>query len=147
MPRLLSDIQKAGRGAWILCALLLVAATKVSGQESASAASGDPFIRRHDRAAATNPLRYAFTISFADERRAFHPGETIKLTFRFYLWRGPIYHANQYCLEFGDSQAVFDRSDGVTIPHQPLTLGVPVYCGFASGVRAGIVGGLSAPGL
>jgi len=47
----------------------------------------DAFIQSHERDASTNPAKDAFFISFADARRAFHPGETIKLTFRFYRWQ------------------------------------------------------------
>jgi hypothetical protein len=103
-------------------------------------AQDDPFVRQRDAEAAANESS-GFSISFADSRRAFHPGETIPLVFTFRrLDVSPFNY--EHCSGLGQADAVLDDPAGTTDPQLDLWangIDVPV-CGLLSGIIGGIVG-------
>jgi len=111
----------------------------------ASAGQDEAFSRQRDDEAATNHSS-GFTISFADGRRSFHPGETIKLTFTFH--RYDISPANyEHCGGLGWADAVLDHADGTADPQDDIwnngVLNTP--CGVIGGVMGGLASGYPRP--
>jgi hypothetical protein len=102
-----------------------------------AAAQGDFFVQQRD-AEATKNASTGFSISFADDRRSFHPGETIKLLFTFRRYDiSP--HNYEHCRGLGGADAVFDHSDGVADPQADFwTNGIIKRdCGLLSGLMGG----------
>lgn len=105
------------------------------------------FVRQHE-GEQRNSLP-GFSIAFADERRAFHPGELI--TLRFSFPRREIYYDN--CDGLGLPDLVFERAEGVADPHSAFSPddgargaieGVRRPCGIRC---CGVPGGLPGDGL
>ena len=103
-------------------------------------AQDDSFARQRDSEATKNAST-GFSISFADDRRAFHPGEPIQLRFAFRMY-GISAFSYEHCDDLGLADAVLDHSDGTTDPQADLWnngIIIPV-CGLVSGVVGGIAG-------
>jgi hypothetical protein len=112
----------------------------VMGGRSA-VAQGDLFAQQRD-AEATKNASTGFSISFADDRRAFRPGEAIALVFTFSRqYVSPFNY--EHCHGLGVADAVLDHSDGTADPQADLWNNgiLSPECGLLSGVRGGIVGG------
>jgi hypothetical protein len=109
---------------------------------TAAIAQDDAFLRQQQReAAASTP---GFSISFADDRRAFRPGEAIALRFTFAVpLIGKVSPFNyEHCSGLGIADAVLDHDDGTTDPQADYWnngISRPV-CGVLSGVLGGITG-------
>ena len=121
---------------YITAAIGLVA---MSGQ--LALAQPDPFVQQRE-AEATKNASTGFSISFADDRRAFHPGETIKLVFTFRRYDVSPFNY-EHCQGLGSADAVLDHSDGTVDPQADFwnngIFNPP--CGVLSGVVGGVVGG------
>jgi hypothetical protein len=117
----------------ITAAMCLVAASSQS-----AAPQGDLFVQQRDTEAAKNAST-GFSISFADDRRTFHPGETIKLVFTFRR-HDVSPHNYEHCRGLGGADAVLDHNDGVADPQADFwTNGItrPI-CDLLSGIMSGI---------
>ena len=121
--------------------VVFVAALSMAFAIDASAGQDDLFSRQRDDEAATNQSS-GFTISFADGRRSFHPGEAIKLTFMFHRYDISPFNY-EHCSGLGIADAVLDHSDGTADPQEDLwnngVLGM--QCGVLSGVMGGLANG------
>ena len=79
-----------------------------------------------------------FSISFADARRSFRPGETIALVFTFH--GSNIRRSTEHCGGLGIADAVLDHSDGTVNPQADFEnngIRGPT-CGVRGGVRGGV---------
>ena len=77
-------------------------------------AQDDAFIRQRQLEAEQNTST-GFSIAFADDQRALHPGETVKLVFTFR--RNDISPFNyEHCHGMGIATAVLDHTDGTADP-------------------------------
>ena len=106
-----------------------------------AAAQDDSFVQQRE-AEATKNASTGFSIAFADDQRAFHPGETIKLVFTFRRYDVSPFNY-EHCHGLGMADAVLDHSDGTVDPQADFWnngIMTPV-CGLLSGVIGGIVGG------
>jgi hypothetical protein len=102
-------------------------------------AQDDAFERQRDAQAAKNASN-EFSVAFASDRRAFHPGETITLMFTFgTLDVSP--HNYEHCRGLGLAEAVLDHSDGTADPQADLWDDgiITPTCGILSGVRGATV--------
>ena len=126
----------AGRLVGCAVAALFVIANVVT----ALSAQHDAFVGQRDTEAAKNGSR-GFSISLADGRREFHPGEPITLVFTFDRFDVSPFNY-EHCQGLGMADAVLDHTDGTADPQADYwNNGVlsPV-CGLLSGVVGGIVG-------
>jgi hypothetical protein len=105
----------------------------------------DPFAAQRDAAAAQSPLSSQFSISFADGRRTFHPGETIAITFS-YDRVSPSPFNYEHWDHLGASRAVLDRTDGTVYPFEDYDR-ARIYQpgGILGGVRGCVVGAVRLP--
>jgi hypothetical protein len=124
----------------------IIAAIWCSGMNPQSAqGQDDAFVQQRDFEAEKNASS-GFSIAFADDRRAFHPGETIKLVFTFR--RADISPFNyEHCHGMGIADAVLDHVDGTADPQADLwNNGITrLECGILSGVIGGVVGSKDLP--
>ena len=102
-------------------------------------AQDDSFVRQRDFEATKNGST-GFSVSFADDRRSFRPGETIALVFTFdrYDISGFNY---EHCGGLGNADAVLDHSDGTVNPQVDFeNNGIKgPNCGVLGGVRGGVI--------
>jgi len=117
--------------AWLVSFVVLVG--------SAAYAQDDAFVRQRDAEAANNEST-GFSVSFADDRRTFHVGETITLRFTFHRYDVSPFNYD-HCQGLGLADAVLDHSDGAVDPQADLWNNgvVRLYCGTLSGVVGGLV--------
>ncbi len=115
--------------AWLVSFVVIVAAN----------AQDDAFVRQRDAEAAKNEST-GFSVSFADDRRTFHVGETITLRFTFHRYDVSPYNYD-HCQGLGLADAVLDHSDGAADPQADLWNNgvVRLYCGTLSAVVGGVV--------
>ena len=102
-------------------------------------AQDDSFVRQRDFEATKNGST-GFSVSFADDRRSFRPGETIALVFTFH--RNDISGFNyEHCGGLGNADAVLDHSDGTINPQADFENNgiIGPICGVLGGVRGGVV--------
>jgi hypothetical protein len=122
----------------IRCALAAVFV--VAGVGDTASAQDDPFARQRDAEAAKNGST-GFSISLADERQAFHPGEPIKLVFTF--GRPDVSpHNYEHCQGLGIADAVLDHVEGTADPQADYwNNGIVIRdCGLLSGIMGVVVG-------
>lgn len=102
-------------------------------------AQDDSFVQQRD-AEATKNGSTGFSISFADARRSFRPGETIALVFTFHRYDISGFNY-EHCGGLGVADAVLDHSDGTADPQADFANnGIQgPGCGLLSGVRGGVI--------
>jgi hypothetical protein len=117
-----------------------IAAMCLVAVSHSASAQGDLFVQQRD-AEATKNASTGFSISFSDDRRSFHPGETIKLLFTFRRYDISPYNY-EHCRGLGGADAVLDHSDGVADPQADFwTNGITTpLCDLLSGIRGAIAG-------
>jgi hypothetical protein len=99
----------------------------------------DAFIAQRDAAASRSPLSSRFSISFADNRRTYRPGEAIPLIFSYDVLSPSPYNYED-ASHLGWARAILDHSDGTAYPLADYDRsGAPVG-GILGGVRGCLVG-------
>ena len=104
-------------------------------------AQTDSFVQQRE-AEATKNASTGFSIRFADDRRAFRPGETIALVFTFRRYDVSPYNY-EHDSGLGRADAVLDHSDGTADPRADFWNNgiIMLEGGIRSGVAGGIIGG------
>jgi len=108
-------------------------------------AQGDDFVRQRDAEATANGSS-GFSVKFADDRRVFHIGETIKLLFTFTRFDVSPFNYD-HCRGLGLASAVFEHADGTADPQSDLWDNgvIRPMCDILSGIVGGVVGRPSPP--